>query len=213
MQVLSCRACLWHCLRAVAHRAPLTPLLRRVNPQRSPSRALAFALQRRRNYATVEKRQPDALDAHFQRGEAVEALGSKNPIGKPFRQPQKNPYHRSSLRRDLQENKKKGLKDPGHSELSPAKRRRLKMELEWTGGDPVKLAETVQKRLAKGDLQATLDLVRFASSLQECVVSWNHIIDHLMTEDRATQALKIYNEVRLSAIKLCHSLTKYCACR
>lgn len=87
------------------------------------------------------------------------------------------------------------------------------MELEWTGGDPVKLAETVQKRLAKGDLQATLDLVRFASSLQDCVVSWNHIIDHFMTEGRATQALKIYNEVRLSAIKLCHSLTKYRAFR
>ncbi|KKY27306.1 putative pentatricopeptide repeat protein [Diplodia seriata] len=89
---------------------------------------------------------------------------------------------------------RKSIVDPGHYELSPTVKRRLKMELEWTGGDPLRLADTVQKRLSKGDIEPVLDLVRFASNSMDCVVSWNHIIDHFMNLGRPSHALKIYNE-------------------
>ncbi|KAL1622399.1 hypothetical protein SLS54_004963 [Diplodia seriata] len=82
------------------------------------------------------------------------------------------------------------------------------MELEWTGGDPLRLADTVQKRLSKGDIEPVLDLVRFASNSMDCVVSWNHIIDHFMNLGRPSHALKIYNEVRLSFPNLSHLLTQ-----
>ncbi|OJD39737.1 pentatricopeptide repeat protein [Diplodia corticola] len=200
MQVMRCHACLWHCLRAVVRRAPLAPsnaLVRRAQIQRPPSRALALALQRRRDYATEAYRQPDAFDEQIEREDAAKA----DSRSRPFRERQRDLYHPSRFRQDLRDDMRKSTVDPGHRELSSTAKRRLKMELEWTGNDPLKLADMVQKRLSKGDVQPVMDLVRFASNSMDCVVSWNHMIDHLMNTGHPNQALKVYNEMKKRAQK------------
>ncbi|EKG20040.1 hypothetical protein MPH_02671 [Macrophomina phaseolina MS6] len=72
----------------------------------------------------------------------------------------------------------------------------------WFGEDPLQLAESVREKLAKGGDEAkTIDLVRFASKSMECVVSWNHLIDHYMAKGSVKQALKLYNEMKKRAQK------------
>lgn len=61
--------------------------------------------------------------------------------------------------------------------------------------DPLKLADHVRGVLKKGDVEKALALTRIASKDMECVVSWNHIIGHLLSEKQVSAALKLYNEV------------------
>ncbi|KAH0127204.1 hypothetical protein KCU67_g17352, partial [Aureobasidium melanogenum] len=65
--------------------------------------------------------------------------------------------------------------------------------------DPLKLADHVRGVLKKGDVEKALGLTRIASKDMECIVSWNHIIGHLLSEKQVTAALKIYNEMKKRA--------------
>ncbi|KAI4810389.1 hypothetical protein E4T45_10778, partial [Aureobasidium sp. EXF-8846] len=65
--------------------------------------------------------------------------------------------------------------------------------------DPLKLADHVRGVLKKGDVEKALGLTRIASKDMECVVSWNHIIGHLLSEKQVNAALKIYNEMKKRA--------------
>jgi hypothetical protein len=62
--------------------------------------------------------------------------------------------------------------------------------------DPLELATFVKKELAKGKSAEMLQLVQMASHSMECIVSWNHIIDHYLAKEKVNDALKVYNDVR-----------------
>lgn len=206
MQVLSCYACLRHCLRAVTHRAPLAPpnaLVRRAHLQRLPSRALTLALQRRRSYATDVERQPDAFDVAYNapkepkpRDETKEYYQSG-----AFKRHRTIPYYESKQRKELNDAKDLSLARPDHADFSPARKRNLEKELAWYGKDPLRLANSVKKRLDKGRDAEVLDVVRLASKTMDCTVSWNHLIDHYMARGHVNQGLKVYNEVRQSTMQ------------
>ncbi|EXJ58252.1 hypothetical protein A1O7_05677 [Cladophialophora yegresii CBS 114405] len=67
--------------------------------------------------------------------------------------------------------------------------------------DPLKLAQGILEKLRDHQLDEALELVRASEkSLDgkgvENIVSWNHIIDWLMSQDSPGEAWKIYNEMK-----------------
>ncbi|KAI5200736.1 hypothetical protein E4T39_05627 [Aureobasidium subglaciale] len=76
--------------------------------------------------------------------------------------------------------------------------KKIRRELQYLP-DPLKLADHVRGVLKKGDVEKALGLTRIASKDMECVVSWNHIIGHLLSEKQVSAALKIYNEMKKRA--------------
>lgn len=82
-------------------------------------------------------------------------------------------------------------RDPRMSEQDWSRRRRELRHLQ----DPLELAEFVAKELQKDKVYEMKQLVIMASHSMECVVSWNHIINYLLTKSKVTDALKIYNDV------------------
>lgn len=83
-------------------------------------------------------------------------------------------------------------------------KRAAEEELRWLR-DPLRLSERVRAVLprkggSKPVLAETkaLALVRAASKGMDCVVAWNHIIDHYMAQGRPKLAQKIFNEVGFS---------------
>ena len=71
---------------------------------------------------------------------------------------------------------------------------KLLQELKWLK-DPLKLGDHTVRLLQHDDYQKALATVRLASKDVECTVSWNHLIDHCMSQGRVTDAVKLYNEV------------------
>lgn len=90
-----------------------------------------------------------------------------------------------------------GRRDPSMSERDWNNRKRELRHLR----DPLELATFVRKELGKDRSMEMLQLVRMASHSMQCVVSWNHIIDHYLAKERVNDALKVYNDVRLSTIE------------
>lgn len=84
-----------------------------------------------------------------------------------------------------------GKRDPRMSQADWDRRRR---ELRYLR-DPLEVAVFVQQELAKGKLEEMRQLVRMASHSMNLVVSWNHIIDHLMKQSMVLEAFKVYNDV------------------
>ncbi|KAK1750652.1 hypothetical protein QBC47DRAFT_393162 [Echria macrotheca] len=62
-----------------------------------------------------------------------------------------------------------------------------------------KIAEHVLKKLGSGNFEEALLLTRKASRNQSVVVSWNHLIDFLMKQQRLSAAIKLYNEMKKRA--------------
>ena len=61
--------------------------------------------------------------------------------------------------------------------------------------DPLQLASHTRQLLQRNDRKKALELVRIAGKTKLCTVSWNHIIDHDMSQGRVAKAIKDYNEV------------------
>ena len=61
--------------------------------------------------------------------------------------------------------------------------------------DPFKIAQIVENVLSKGRYDEALALARKASADRQCVVSWNHLINHQMETQRLHGAIKLFNEV------------------
>lgn len=82
------------------------------------------------------------------------------------------------------------------ADQKPSRRveRAIREELKWLQ-DPLKLAERVRATLQRNDEDKALALVRAASKSMDCVVSWNHIIDHIMRQGKTRIGQKLYNEV------------------
>jgi pentatricopeptide repeat protein len=67
--------------------------------------------------------------------------------------------------------------------------------------DPLKLAQSVVEKLRDHQLDEALALVRASEKSRdgeavENIVSWNHIIDWLMSQDSPGEAWKVYNEMK-----------------
>jgi pentatricopeptide repeat protein len=87
---------------------------------------------------------------------------------------------------------KLGRPDPSISERDWNNRKRELRHLQ----DPLELAHFVKNELRKGKEAEMWQLVRMASHSMQCIVSWNHLIDHYLSKERVGEALKVYNDVR-----------------
>ncbi|TQS37315.1 hypothetical protein Golomagni_02215 [Golovinomyces magnicellulatus] len=65
--------------------------------------------------------------------------------------------------------------------------------------DPLKLADYIRRVLNKGNFELALTTVREASRKIQCVVSWNHLIDWLMSKGKMRAAFKIFQEMKKRA--------------
>ncbi|KAL1609872.1 hypothetical protein SLS60_001537 [Paraconiothyrium brasiliense] len=81
--------------------------------------------------------------------------------------------------------------------MTPAEWDRRRRELQHLH-DPLEVAAFVKQELAKGKTKEMLQLVRMASHSMQVVVSWNHIIDHLM-KTSVSEAMKVYNDMKKRA--------------
>jgi hypothetical protein len=61
--------------------------------------------------------------------------------------------------------------------------------------DPLKLAQHVRETLREDDFESALAIVRAASKDNQCIVSWNHLIDWQLSKGKMKDAIKTYNEV------------------
>ncbi|RMZ71518.1 pentatricopeptide repeat [Pyrenophora seminiperda CCB06] len=87
---------------------------------------------------------------------------------------------------------KLGPRDPRMSDSDWNRRKRELQHLK----DPLDLAVFVKRELGKGKVEEMLQLVRMACHSMQCVVSWNHIIDHQLDNGRINDAFKVYNEMK-----------------
>ncbi|ORY10406.1 hypothetical protein BCR34DRAFT_485685 [Clohesyomyces aquaticus] len=95
----------------------------------------------------------------------------------------------------VHEFRKMGTRDPN---MSLKDWRSRQQELRYLT-DPLELAGFVRKELKKDKAEEMLQLVRMASASMQCIVSWNHIIDHHLAKGSIGQATKIYNEMKKRA--------------
>ncbi|CAK7227864.1 hypothetical protein SBRCBS47491_006713 [Sporothrix bragantina] len=66
--------------------------------------------------------------------------------------------------------------------------------------DPYTIGKAVQALLAKdGKYDEALQLTRMASKSHKVMVSWNHLIDYQMRQQRLSSAIKLFNEMKKRA--------------
>jgi hypothetical protein len=189
--MLNCRARLWRCVDALD--APARTALRRdVNPVfvRSQQRRLQSTTEEVVRKTKWTPRYQPEVEKMSRRGDepwklsAVAANQRKKINASLHQQPPKNVHDTPNLERV-------GRRDPTMSERDWYNRLAELRHLR----DPLELATFVKGELRKDKATEMLQLVRMASHSMECVVSWNHVIDHLLVKERVTEALKVYNEV------------------
>ncbi|ROV98182.1 hypothetical protein VSDG_04382 [Cytospora chrysosperma] len=77
-------------------------------------------------------------------------------------------------------------------------RRATKIELQWAK-DPYHIAENVVTKLKDAEFEKALLLTREASRDKQCVVSWNHLIEHEFKNYKLHSAMKLYHEMKKRA--------------
>lgn len=156
-----------------------------------------------RHYATQsseERVQPSG-------SEIEEHLQERRNKGSPV---DDEPQVRSRDARQVWLEKKTAAKAPEKNNFgkeNASVEREIIRELEFLK-DPLKLADEVRRKLQRlrnpheesDSFDRVLSLVRLASKDTECVVSWNHIINHLMAKEKTNAAIKIFNEVGFDLI-------------
>jgi pentatricopeptide repeat protein len=192
--MLNCRARLWRCAEALdapAHNAPR--LHRNVHPPTVCSqqrRLLSTSDEVVRRTKWAPRYQPE-VEKLSRRGEepwklSAMAANQQKKIRAGLHQPlAKKIYETPNLARI-------GKRDPSISERDWNNRLRELRHLQ----DPLELAQFVKSELRKDREAEMWQLVRMASHSMQCVVSWNHIIDHYLAKERVSDALKVYNDVR-----------------
>jgi pentatricopeptide repeat protein len=193
--MLNCRACLWRCIQALDVPATNAHRLRRnVNPLlRQGQQRLASSRDVTRN--------DDERYANRNGGEGYSRNGEdhykKSAFAANQKRRERTVLRQSDPRRAVDETPnlaKLGRRDP---QISDSDWNRRKMELRHLQ-DPLELATFVRNELGKDRVEEMLQLTRMASHSMQCVVSWNHIIDHYLAKERVNDALKVYNDVRLA---------------
>lgn len=196
-----CRNSLLRCIRAIAAEASTGPrpyLQSRIAPHARSSQAV-------RGYTTESRRGDISRDNSTRGDEPSDAVSRGQSSGRanlPNQPPQKTYDPKSTWIKNNQhrkvrtptENNKDNQDDGKMPNMTAALEKKVRKELQYLP-DPLKLAEHVRGVLKKGDVEKALGLTRIASKDMECIVSWNHIIGHLLSEKQVNAALKIYNEV------------------
>lgn len=189
--MLECHACFKRCLNAITalHSSPSPRFSPRTtvsvgwlqHGRSSSSLVVEEVPQSYHNVAIHGKSRPLRISKH---GKSELAVKLQRPRVKS---PVRNTKHKSS--EEIEENK----------ELE----RIAKEELRWLR-DPLRFSERIRAVLPRGGVTKpmlveakALALVRVASKNVNCVVAWNHIIDHYMAQGKPKLAQKIFNEVRL----------------
>lgn len=196
--MLNCRACLWRCIQALD--APATNahrLGRDINPIFLPSQARQFSTD---NHNAVRK--TEARPGHLTQVERLSREG-REPWHKSAVAANQKKWERSALRQrpagkvyDAPNLDKLGRRDPTVSDTEWNHRKRELRHLQ----DPLELATFVRQELRKGKATEMLQLVRMASHSMACIVSWNHLIDHYLANEKINDALDVYNEVCMNDI-------------
>lgn len=166
--MIDCHACSWRLLRAICRDGPLAP----VSHLKTPNRALR---SRSFNVSTHDGR-TSVQDAFF------DTSGSRK------RQEQNQGQRPEPSGLALQNS------NPTFDIERSSVHNHLKRELPWLK-DPSKLLERVTALLDEGNQFKALELVRMASREGQVAICWNRIIQHLLVNRRAHEALKVYNEV------------------
>lgn len=86
---------------------------------------------------------------------------------------------------------------PRSPTLDKKMQRAVKKELQWVR-DPWHLADNIRVKLKAGEFEKALELTRKASSGDQVVVSWNHLIEHQLEQKKLHAAIKLFNEVSSS---------------
>ncbi|OCT51234.1 hypothetical protein CLCR_07990 [Cladophialophora carrionii] len=188
--MFTCDACLRRALFSLggpsrtAPRFTLQPLERAINPTNSFSRS----------HATLE-----SLRKGHHRHSLFEALKDRRrKVSVPKVRPS-NPRSRFNTRHAeaVENNRLKRLEpDAREKYLKRAMRQESKYLV-----DPLKLAQGVVEKLRDHQFDEALELVRASEKSRdgkgvENIVSWNHIIDWLMSQDSPGEAWKVYNEMK-----------------
>ncbi|KAG9919816.1 hypothetical protein KCV05_g10381, partial [Aureobasidium melanogenum] len=192
-----CRNSLLRCIRAIAAEASTGPrpyLQSRIAPHaRSSQTVRQYTTESRRDAAPTRDERPDDITSDAQNTRHTTLVdGVPQKTYDPTKTWIKNNEHRKV--RAAAEDQEDG-KMPN---MNLALEKKIRRELQYLP-DPLKLADHVRGVLKKGDVEKALGLTRIASKDMECIVSWNHIIGHLLSEKQVTAALKIYNEMKKRA--------------
>lgn len=94
---------------------------------------------------------------------------------------------------------------PKRQDISSKIQRATKKELQWIH-DPWHLAESVSNKLESGDFEKALHMTREASSGDQVVVSWNHLIQYTFKQQKLHAAIKLFNEVGCDLVLLVNPL-------
>ncbi|KAH0262569.1 IMP-specific 5'-nucleotidase-like protein 1, partial [Aureobasidium melanogenum] len=192
-----CRNSLLRCIGAIAAEASTGPrpyLQSRIAPHARSSQAVRQYTTESRRDATPtrdEKLDNNTFDTQKSR-RATSVDGVPQKTYDPTKTWIKNNEHRK-VRIPTEDQE-----DAKMPNMNLALEKKIRRELQYLP-DPLKLADHVRGVLKKGDVEKALGLTRIASKDMECIVSWNHIIGHLLSEKQATAALKIYNEMKKRA--------------
>lgn len=217
--MLNCRACLWRCIQALdAPTANVARLRRDVNPlvlpgqkrlirstpdtareTRPPRPTSDGAPQKRHSRYTQDVvRKTGTRPTHLMEVEKL-SRGGRDPWKNSPVAANQRKRERAALRPQRPQQvyetpnlARLGRRDPTISESDWNNRKRELRHLQ----DPLELATFVRQELGKGRTDEMLQLVRMASHSMQCIVSWNHVIDHLLAKERVNDALKVYNDVR-----------------
>jgi pentatricopeptide repeat protein len=194
--MLNCRACLWRYIQALDVPAANAHRLRRsVNPLlRQSQQRLAST----RDGARSDDERPGTLNEGSGSGSFRnrEDHYKTSAFAANQKRRERTALRRTPTRAPVDETPnlaKLGRRDPQISDSDWNRRKRELRHLQ----DPLELATFVRNELGKGKVEEMLQLVRMASHSMECVVSWNHLIDHYLANERVNDALKLYNDVRL----------------
>ncbi|KAG9558438.1 hypothetical protein KCU71_g12671, partial [Aureobasidium melanogenum] len=192
-----CRNGLLRCIRAIAAEASTGPrpyLQSRIAPHARSSQAVRqYTTESRRDATPTRDEKLDDMTSDAQKSKRTTSVdGVPQKTYDPTKTWIKNNEHRKV--RVPTEDQEDG-KMPN---MNLALEKKIRRELQYLP-DPLKLADHVRGVLKKGDVEKALGLTRIASKDMECIVSWNHIIGHLLSEKQVTAALKIYNEMKKRA--------------
>lgn len=192
-----CRNSLLRCIRAIAAEASTGPrpyLQSRIAPHaRSSQLVREYTTESGRDSRPRNDRTPGE-DTHSSASNTKR--GSRTPLDNGVPQKTYDPAQ-TWIKRNQHHQVRPHEEDREDSKMpnmSLALEKKVRRELQFLP-DPLKLADHVRGVLKKGDVEKALALTRIASKDMECVVSWNHIIGHLLSEKQVSAALKLYNEV------------------
>ncbi|KAI4727672.1 hypothetical protein E4T49_04490 [Aureobasidium sp. EXF-10728] len=196
-----CRNSLLRCIRAIAAESVTGPrpyLQKRIAPHARSSQAV-------RQYTSESKGDANRPNDSTQARDLDETTSDGQQSKRPsliHGVPQKTYDSKKSW---IANNAHRKVRTPNEDHedakvpnMNLALEKKIKKELQYLP-DPLKLADHVRGVLQKGDVEKALGLTRIASRDMECIVSWNHIIGHLLSEKQVNAALKIYNEMKKRA--------------